>query len=138
MLPRTSVIRLSSRNGPNSDLLFRCRRIDFGDSAQAVGFGRMRPRDEGSANLGRVPAGFHTETKPFFSHDVTGREVLHQVLSVGPFHFGWNAPDEVLTHRANTGLFRSLPPRVGQGPQVPRPRGRGDACRSARDWPNRD
>src|SRR3954471_3167199 len=86
MLPRTSVMRHSSPNGTNSGLLFRCRRIDFGDPAQAVGFGRMRPRDEGSTNLGRVPAGFHTEAKRFFSHDVTGREILHQVLSVGPFH----------------------------------------------------
>src|SRR3954463_5275053 len=46
----------------------------------------MRPRDEGSTNFGRVPAGFYTEAKRFFLHDVTRREVLHQVLSVGPFH----------------------------------------------------
>src|SRR6185503_666153 len=79
-------------------LLFRCRRIDFSDPAQAVGFGRMRPRDEGSADLGRIPAGFHTEAKRFFSHDVTGREILHQVLSVWPFHLDRNRPDEVLNH----------------------------------------
>src|SRR6186713_3327467 len=58
------------------------RRIDFCDLAQAVGFGRMRARDEGSADFGRVPAGLHAEAKRFFRHDMAWREVLHQVLSV--------------------------------------------------------
>src|SRR6266446_1542806 len=93
MLPRASVIRLSSWKGPyhllhSVALLFRYRRIDFSDPAQAVRFGRMRSRDEGSADLGRVPAGLNTEAQRFFCHDVTGREILHQVLSFGPFDPG--------------------------------------------------
>src|SRR4029077_10047554 len=64
---------------------FRRRRIDFGNAAQAVGFGIMRARNEGAADPGRIPAGDHTKAQRFFGLDVTGREILHQVLSVGPF-----------------------------------------------------
>ena len=74
------------RNRADLGLLFRCRRIDFSDPAQAVGFGRMRAGDEGSADFGRVPAGFHAEAKRFFCHDVTRREILHHVA------FGWAVP----------------------------------------------
>jgi len=55
---------------------------DLGDPAQAVGFGIMRARNEGTADFGRVPAGDDTEALRFFGLDVTGREILHQVLSV--------------------------------------------------------
>src|SRR5882757_7766609 len=63
-------------------LLLCRRRIDLGDPAQAVGLGVMRARDEGTADLGRVPAGLDTETQRFFDLDVTRREILHQALSV--------------------------------------------------------
>lgn len=85
MLARVSI-KPFSRNRADLGLLFRCRRIDFSDPAQAVGFGRMRAGDEGSADFGRVPAGFHTEAKRFFCHDVTRREILHHVA------FGWAVP----------------------------------------------
>jgi len=58
----------------------------------------MRARDEGSADLGRVPAGLDTETQRFFCLDVTRREILHQALSVGPFDLGSNELDEVFSH----------------------------------------
>ena len=85
MLPRASI-KPFSQNRADLGLLFRCRRIDFSDPAQAVSFGRMRARDEGSADFGRVPAGFHTEAKRFFCHNVTRREILHHGA------FGWAVP----------------------------------------------
>src|SRR5687768_11015759 len=92
MLPRANVIRLFSWNETillsGNPLFCDRRRIDFCDPAQAVRFGRMRPRDEGSADLGRVPAGLDAETKRFFRHDMTWREILHQVLSFMPFDSG--------------------------------------------------
>ena len=81
MLARVSI-KPFSRNRADLGLLFRCRRIDFSDPAQAVGFGRMRAGDESSADLGRIPAGLDAEAKRFFRHDMTWREILHQVLSV--------------------------------------------------------
>ena len=112
MLARVSI-KPFSRNRADLGLLFRCRRIDFSDPAQAVGFGRMRAGDEGSADFGRVPAGFHTEAKRFFCHDVTRREILHHGA------FGWGRSIVAGTGRMkcslerNTGLFRSLPRKVG-------------------------
>src|SRR6266508_239206 len=108
MLPRAKVIRLSSRNGADLTLLFRYRRrIDFCDPAQAVRFGRMRARDEGSADLGRVPAGLHPEAKRFFRHDVTWREILHQVLSVCAVRSWSGRLDEVyMAFKLNIVLFR--------------------------------
>src|SRR2546423_13320677 len=93
MLPRASDIGRSSLFGTlvsivSSNLachhlfLGRRRWIDFEDLAQAIGFGIMRARDEGAADLGRIPAGDDAEAQRFFSLDVTGREILHQVLSV--------------------------------------------------------
>src|SRR3990170_1537190 len=86
MLPRANVIRLCSRSetifSSGYPLFYYRRRIDFCDPAQAVRFGRMRARDKGSTDLGRVPAGLHPETKRFFRHDMTWREILHQLLSV--------------------------------------------------------
>jgi len=55
----------------------------------------MRAGDEGAADLGRVPAGLDTETQRFFGLDVTGREILHQALSVGPFDLDSNELDDV-------------------------------------------
>ena len=69
------------------------RRSDFSDPAQAFRFGRMRARDESSADLGRVPAGLYPETTQFFFFDVTRREILHLMLTVGPFDLGVNEPD---------------------------------------------
>src|SRR5215216_588033 len=86
MLPRANVIRLFSRSetmlSSGYPLFYDRRRIDFQDPAQAIRFGRMRARDEGSTDFGRVPAGLDAETKRFFRHDVTWREILHQLLSV--------------------------------------------------------
>jgi hypothetical protein len=74
-LPRANVIRLFSRSETivSSDypLFDDRRRVDFQDPAQAVRFGRMRARNEGSTDFGRVPAGLHPEPKRFFRHDVT-------------------------------------------------------------------
>ena len=39
------------------------------------------------------PAGLYPETKQFFFLDVTRREILHLMLSVGPFDLGGNEPD---------------------------------------------
>src|SRR5476651_736655 len=66
-----------------SILAFRNHRIDLGDFSQAIGFGFVRSRDEGSADLGAVPAGFNTETKRLIGLDVARREILHWILSVG-------------------------------------------------------
>src|SRR2546429_8205131 len=121
MLPRASVIRLSFRNGTIVPLtsplspLFRYRwRIDFCDPAQAVRFGRMRARDEGSADLGRVPAGLDAEAKRFFRHDVTRRQILHQVLSVCAVRSWPGRLEEVCSSiKPNVVLFRLFLPRVG-------------------------
>src|ERR1700704_530867 len=86
-------------------LLCRRRRIDLGDPAQAIGFGIMRARNEGAADLGRIPAGDDTEAERFFCLDVTGREILHQVLSSWPFDLASNARDEV---------FKLSKPKFGQ------------------------
>jgi hypothetical protein len=101
---------LASRSGreftlavrPHSSSFLCRRRIDFGNPAQAVGFGIMRARDEGSADLGRVPAGYDAETKRFFCLDMTRREILHRVLSVWPFDLGSNDLDEVFSYRGRT------------------------------------
>ena len=84
MLPRASVIRF---------YLSYCGGVISAIPAQAFSFGRMRARDESSADLGRVPAGLYPETKRFFFLDVTRREILHLMLSVGPFDLGGNEPD---------------------------------------------
>src|SRR6185312_4262237 len=87
ILPRANVIRHFSRSetilSSGYPLFYDGWRIDFQDPAQAIRFGRMRARDEGSTDLGRIPAGLHPETKRFFRHDMTWREILHQLLSVG-------------------------------------------------------
>src|SRR3954465_15173590 len=118
MLPRANVIRLFSRGetipSPGYPLFCDRRRVDFQDPAQAVRFGRMRPRDEGSADLGRVPAGLDAETKRFFRHDVTWREILHQLLSVYAVRSWSGRLDEVCSaFRPNMALFRSFSPRAG-------------------------
>src|SRR6185295_4607738 len=118
MLPRTTVIRhiswcetiLLSGYPPFCDR----RRIDFRDLAKAVGFGRMRARDEGSADFGRVPAGLHAEAKRFFRHDMAWREVLHQVLSVLRRSIWSERLDEACGGcRPNIVLFRFLPRKAG-------------------------
>jgi hypothetical protein len=85
-LPRANVIRHVSRSetilSSGYPLFYDRRRIDFKDPALAIRFGRMRAGDEGSTDLGRVPAGLDAETKRFFRHDMTWRQILHQVLSV--------------------------------------------------------
>jgi len=43
----------------------------------------MRARDEGSADLGRIPAGYHAKAERLFGFDVTRRKILHGMLSVG-------------------------------------------------------
>ena len=53
---------------------FGRRRIQLRDLTKTVGFGVMRARNEGAADLGRVPAGDHAETQRFFGQDVTGAE----------------------------------------------------------------
>ncbi len=59
-------------------LSFLCRLgIDLGDLAKAVGFGIVRTRDKCSADLGRVPAGYHAEPKRLFCLDVSRGEILH-------------------------------------------------------------
>ena len=58
----------------------------------------MRTGDEGPADLGGVPAGYDAEAERLFGLDVAGREILHQVLSVGPFDLGSNELDEVFRH----------------------------------------
>src|SRR5947199_3498213 len=66
--------RSLTRQNKNLALPFRSRQwINFRNPAQAVRFGRMRARDEGSADLGGVPAGLDAEAKRFFCHDVTWR-----------------------------------------------------------------
>src|SRR5690242_6207845 len=92
MLPRASDIGWTSLLGTIVSIvsstsachhLLLCRwRVDFENPAQAIGLGIMRARDEGAADLGRIPAGDDTEAQRFFGLDVTGREILHQVLSV--------------------------------------------------------
>src|SRR5437868_12968239 len=93
MLPRASdtgwpslsgtIVSIVSSNSACHHLLLRHRRrIDFENPAQAIGLGIMRARDEGAADLGRIPAGDDTAAERFFGLDVTGREILHQVLSV--------------------------------------------------------
>src|SRR5882724_10641090 len=118
MLPRANVIRHFSRSGTilssGHPLFHDRRRIDFQDPAQAIRFGRMRARDESSADLGRIPAGLHPETKRFFRHDVTWREILHQVLSVYAVRSRSGRLDEVYSSfRPNIVLFRSLLSRAG-------------------------
>src|SRR6185437_7790562 len=56
---------------------------DLGDHAKAIGFSVVRAGDEGPADLDCVPARHHTEAKRLFCLNVPGREILHQVLSVG-------------------------------------------------------
>ena len=63
-------------------------RNDLGDPTQAVGFVIVWTRHECSADLRGIPTRHHTEAKRLFSLDVTRREILHQVLSVGPFDLG--------------------------------------------------
>ena len=109
---RANVIRLSSRSetifSSGYPLFYYRRRIDFCDPAQAVRFGRMRARDEGSTDFGRVPAGLDAETKRFFRHDVTWREILHQELSVYAVRPWSGRLDEMYSSfRQNIVLFRS-------------------------------
>src|SRR6476620_7739212 len=104
MLPRASVIRFYLSEWRSVLRFLRLtfplrnrRRSDFSDLAQAFRFGSMRPRDESSADIGRVPAGLYPETKRFFFLDVTRREILHLMLSVGPFDLGGNETDLAFT-----------------------------------------
>src|SRR5882757_3265744 len=118
MLPRANVIRHFSRSetilSSGYPLFYVRRRIDFQDPAQAIRFGRMRARDEGSADLGRIPSGLHPETERFFRHDVTWREILHQVLSVYAVRSWSGRLDEMCSDfMPNMALFRSFLPRAG-------------------------
>src|SRR3954464_2485105 len=118
MLPRANVIRLFSRSetilSSGHPPFCDRRRIDFQDPAQAIRFGRMRARDEGSADLGQIPSGLHPETERFFRHDVTWREILHQVLSVYAVRSWSGRLDEMCSDfMPDIGLFRSLLSRVG-------------------------
>jgi hypothetical protein len=46
----------------------------------------VRARDEGSADLGRIPPGYDPKAKRFFGIYVTRREILHEMLSVDRTH----------------------------------------------------
>src|SRR6476620_2999537 len=118
MLPRANVIRLFSRSETillsGNPLFCDRRRIDFGDPAQAVRFGRMRPGDVGSADLIRLPAGLDSATKRFFRHGMTWREILHQLLSVYAVRSWSGRLDEGCSaFKPNMALFRSFLPRAG-------------------------
>jgi hypothetical protein len=54
------------------------RRIDLCDSAKAIGFGLMRPRNKCSAHFCAVPARYDTEPERLFRFDVTRRKILHE------------------------------------------------------------
>src|ERR1700742_3761459 len=90
------------------------RRIDLRDPAQTVGFGVVRTRHECSADLGGIPAGRYAEAKRLFGLDVTRREILHQVLSVGWFDAASNLRDYFLVERSSRSVVAGEPRQVGK------------------------
>jgi len=87
-LKQRSELRSSIIPGPTGDPgVLRClnaswtlywRRIDLCDSAKAIGFGLMRPRNKCSAHFCAVPARYDTEPERLFRFDVTRRKILHE------------------------------------------------------------
>jgi hypothetical protein len=59
------------------------RRVDLRDPAQAIGFGIVWTGYECSADLCGIPSRCHAEAKRLFNLDMTRREILHRVLSLG-------------------------------------------------------
>ena len=63
-------------------LFFLPRRwIDLGNSTKAVVLSAVRARNEGPADLGRVPTRVHTKTQCLLFLDMPGREIFHWELS---------------------------------------------------------